>query len=596
MNIVRIYRAFTDRVKCLPFGVLIAVILLLSLIPAVEVFSVLGDRWQGFFPSFGDENFYYAHVQTIAEGYYNDGNPYFFEHRFDPPLVLFGGAWLNALPLLLGIPFNAAVVINFILWSLAFAAVAYLLYKELAVSPWLSVAGVVIVYLQSYQHVFRPANLQPVYPFYFLFYLALARFMREQTKTNILLLALVSASTCYLYSFLWQAVAVTLGLLILYTLAKRDWPLFKAALLSSTIGGLLGLPAVLYPFWLSHASPYFWESIARFGLVYTHIPMAEIVYSGGWVGVILAFLALLYWRAPALRGREFYRLCLFISISGLGLWITQGSNALTGMLVETGEHVRILIFPWVLFVDIMLGSYLWRRRADLSFLVRTLSVAVIVVVTLVSLQYTYNRFAPFVAITEYRRDLWDEQQRYVKLFDWLQTHESSPVVIWSEPSSSITIALPVFTRHFDLYTIPGIWELVSEEEIRERYLVSQYFNNPTKDDLKENISVFLGRQDVHHIAKTREREIKVCRLLSAIAGDRNCGEPKTSLEILGEGFFDQLVQKFQGDIKPNITTYLKKYHVSYILKDNTLNSDWHPEALKAKRVYSDGRYELYRLP
>ena len=54
MNIVRIYRAFTDRVNRVPFGVLIAVILLLSLIPAVEVFSVLGDRWQGFFPSFGD--------------------------------------------------------------------------------------------------------------------------------------------------------------------------------------------------------------------------------------------------------------------------------------------------------------------------------------------------------------------------------------------------------------------------------------------------------------------------------------------------------------------------------------------------------------
>src|SRR3989344_3963233 len=286
----------TSYVKRLPIAVLLGIILLLSMIPAVEVVSVLGVTWQGFTPMFGDEGFYYAHVQTIAEGYYNDGNPYFFEHRFDPPLVIFGGAWLNALPLFLGLPFNAAMLINLVLWSLAFAAVAYLLYREFAVPPWISVAGVVALYMQCYPHIFRPANLQPVYPFYFLFYLALARFMREQSKTNILLLSAVSAYTFYLFSYLWQAVAVTLGLLVLYALVRRDWQLFKAAMLSSTIGGLLGLPAVLYPFWLSHASPHFWESIARFGLVYTHIPMAEIVYSGGWVGVILAFLLLLYWR------------------------------------------------------------------------------------------------------------------------------------------------------------------------------------------------------------------------------------------------------------------------------------------------------------
>jgi len=586
----------TSQLKRLPIAVLLGIILLLSMIPAVEVASVLGVKWQGFTPMFGDEGFYYAHVQTIAEGYYNDGNPYFFEHRFDPPLVIFGGAWLNALPLFLGLPFNAAMLINLVLWSLAFAAVAYLLYREFAVPPWISVAGVVALYMQCYPHIFRPANLQPVYPFYFLFYLALARFMRKQSKTNILLLSAVSASTFYLFSYLWQAVAVTLGLLVLYALVRRDWQFFKSALITTVLSGILGLPAVLYTFWLSHTSPYFWESIARFGLVYTRIPMAEILYSGGWIGAILALLAVLYWRSPALRTREFRRLCLFAAVGGLGLWITQGSNALTGILVETGEHVRMLILPWVLFVTVMLGSYLWRRRADLALPVRALSVAAIGILALASAYYTQYYFMSFVAMPESRRDAWIEEQNFTKPFEWLQAHEQSAVVVWSDPRDEITSTLPIFTRHFTLYTPIGMWHLVSTKELIERYLVSQYFNNPTAADLQSDMGAYLGRQDVFHRAKTIERKAKLCRFFFFWDKARDCGATPTSAELLGDPFFNSLARTFTDDIQPQIKSYLRKYHVSYILKDVILNPNWHPEELRAKLVYSDGRYELYRLP
>ncbi len=580
----------------LPFAVLLGVVLLLSMVPVVEVVSVLGVGWQGFTPMFGDEGFYYAHVQTIAEGYYNDGNPYFFEHRFDPPLVIFGGAWLNALPLLAGLPFNAAMLINFILWSFAFAAAAYLLYREFAVPRWLCVAGVVLLYLQSYAHIFRPANLQPVYPFYFLFYLALARLLREQSRTNIVLLGLVSASTFYLYSYLWQVVVVTLGLLVLYALVRREWSLFKGVLYSSLLGGLLGLPAVLYTFWLSHTSPYFWESIARFGLVYTHIPMAEIVYSGGWIGAILVFLAVLYWRAPLLRTGEFRRLCLFVVAGGLGLWITQGSNALTGILVETGEHVRILILPWVLFVTVMLGTHLWKQRADLGLSMRTFSAVALGIFALASAYYTQYYFLSFAAIPDSRRDAWALEQNFAKPFEWLQTHEQSPVVVWSDPQDEITSTLPIFTRHFTLYTPIGMWHLISEEELHERYLVSQYFNNPTVTDFKSDIGAYLGRQDVFHIQKTIERRIKICKIVYFFDKTHDCGVAQTSIELKGEEFFAGLKKKFAGDIKPHIKDYLRKYHVSYILKDVVKNKEWQPQTLGAVKVWDDGRYELYRLP
>lgn len=578
-----------------PIKVLVGIVLALSLVPLVQVFFVLGDDWQGLPPAFTDEGFYYAHIQTIAEGYYKDGNPYFFEHRFDAPLVLFAGAWINALPLLAGIPFTAAMFINFVLWGLAFAAVAYVLYREFLTPPWVSVAGVVLLYLESYAHIFRPVNLQPVYPFYFLFYLALARLMHNQSRTNILLLAAAVASTCYLFSYLWQVVAVTLGLLVLYAFARREWALCKAALLSSFLGGLLGLPAILYTLWLSHASPFFWESIARFGLVYTHIPVAEVLYSGGWIGVVLALLSLLYWCVPALRTSEFHRLCLFTTVSGLGLLITQGSNAFTGMLLETGEHVRLLILPWLLFITVILAAYLWRQRSVLALPTRTLAMLGVLVLALVSARYTYERFLPFAFISELQGDQWKQEQSYAKPLQWLQEHEQDPVVVWSEPHSSIATLLPIFTRHFTLFASPGAWHLVPEQELQERYLVSQYVNNPTKDDFKADIGTYLGRQDVHHIAKTRERKIKICRLFTMVFGDKDCGVPQTSVEILGETFFDQLEKKFRSEIRPNISVYLQKYHVSYILRDVARDPHWDLGALNTKRVYDDGSYELYHL-
>jgi hypothetical protein len=77
--------------------------------------------------------------------------------------------------------------------------------------------------------------------------------------------------------------------------------------------------------------------------------------------------------------------------------------------------------------------------------------------------------------------------------------------------------------------------------------------------------------------------------------NKNCGILLTPAELLGDKFFANLEQEFQTDIKPNIKMYLKKYHVSYILKDDILDPQYHPEKLGAMRVYNDGRFEIYRV-
>jgi hypothetical protein len=573
------------------------IVLVLTFVPVLDTFLALGNAWQGIPPTFLDEPLYFAHMHAIGEGYLNDGNPYFFEHRYDPPLVIFGGAWLNALPLFAGVPFNVTLMINFVIWSLAFAVLLYWLFRELLVSQWIAVFGTVLLYMQSYVRVWRPANLQTVYPFYFLFYIALIRLVREQSRRNIFLLATATGISFYLYAYLWQIAVITLGLLFLYALVRKNRPLMKATFLSSLIGGIIGLPILLYTFWLSHSSPYFWESLGRLGLVNTHLPMAEVIYSGGLVGITLIFLAILYWSTQAFReDREFLLLCLFFCLSGFGLWIMEGSNLITGKLFEIGEHIRILILLWLGFASVILGSFLWKRRTELTRGVRALSFIIVMIGVGTTLYYTYYyNFGPLIKI-ETNREFWLTEQSYAKPFAWLDNAEKGPVVVWSNPHDTFSGLLPIFTKHFTVFVTAGMWHLVPEGEIRERYLVSQYFNNPTADDLHSDRGTYLGRQDLFHNAKTIERGVKICRILYFWDVRKDCGAISTSEDLLGKDFFVNLEQQFTNDIKPNIRTYLKKYHVSYIVKNMKLESQMRPETLGATLVYSDGLFEIYRLP
>ncbi|MFZ1075046.1 MAG: hypothetical protein WAN50_01600 [Minisyncoccia bacterium] len=580
-----------------PAVALAVIILALTALPALDIFLVLGNSWHGILPNFSDElNF--ARVHTIGEGHLTDGNAYYFEHRNGPPLVVFGGAWLNALPLFAGVPFNTALYINFIIWSLLFAAAVYWLFRELGVPRWANVFGTLLLYLEGYVHVWRPANLQPVYPFFFLFYVALARLIREQSRKNIALLALVIGVSFYVFAYLWQIAGITLLLFLLYALSRKNWALAKAIAVSGCIGGIIGLPIPVYMLWLSNASPYFWQSMGRLGLVNTHLPMAEVIYSGGWVGVILAFMAILAWRVCRLReDADFRRLNVFVWISGLGLWVMQGSNLFTGKLLETGEHVRPFILLWLIFVTVGIGVFLWSRRALFSKRMRGFVGIMLGILSVANAYYIYDVFSPVISPNIFRGQ-WQTEQQYAGPFAWLDENVQDPTVIWSDPHNPLAADLPIFTKHFTLDAYWGMLELAHDSEIRERYLVSQYFNNPTLADLKSlpEMSLYLGRHDLPHEAETINRGVKICQMLFFWNKNKNCGTLVTPQEVLGDKFFSDMETEFQTDIKPNIKAYLKKYHVTYILKDDVLDPTYQPEELGAVRVYADSRFEIYRLP
>ena len=492
-----------------PTLVLLAIVLTLSLLPVLDVYLILRDSWQGILPSFSDDTLYRARIQNVAEGHLTGGNPYLLEHVDDPPLVIFGGVWINAIPQLLGLPENVALLFNFILWSLLFALSLQYLFRAVAVPEWMSVVGTVLVYLQSYQHVIRPANLQTVYPFFFLLYYALWNVLCQQSRKNVLFLGIIFGTTFYLYSYLWQTAIITLTLLFLYALMRKNWPLLRAALWATGVGVVIGLPMLLYALWLSYSSPYFWESVYRLGLVNTHLPMAEVMYSGAWIGVVLVLLAVLYWRVQLFReDRSFARLILFFTVSGLGLWTMQGSNLVTGKLLETGEHLSLLIQPWLFFATISIGVFVWGRRTQISKELRVCSAVMIVLLLGVSGYYAYPRFSRFLP-ANVDRGAWHTQQLYAKPLTWLDETEKNPVVVWSNPHNYLAAMVPTLTKHFSLYAQPATFELVSEAEIRERYLVSEYYDNPTLADLKSEEEMSLAKRKEKGDLEAKKKLIEI---------------------------------------------------------------------------------------
>ncbi len=575
---------------------LCAIAALLALIPVFNIWRVLGAQWQGVIPGYGDEVLYYNQIHEIADGHFWYGNQYLIEHAGGPPSVIFAGHWLAALPLWLGFPFVPAMYFNDVLWSIIFVLLGYWLLRELSLPKIWSAFGSLFSYLTCYGLMLRPSSRQEVYPFFLLFYIALLRFFKKPEEwSSIIFLGLATGATFYVFSYLWQTVVITLGLVALYALYIRAWPLLRSTLLASALGGAIGLPSLLYMLYLYKTYPYFLESVARFGLVDTHIPMAEVIYSGGWIGVLLALIAFVYWRIPALRGdNRFLFVAGFTAFTGLGLWIMQGSNLITGKLLETGEHIRTFIGSWLPLAGVPLVWVLWQKRSSLRGWDRVVVVAGIVVLLFASLIFVDRYFYSYIDVAHFA-PLWKEEQSYAAPLQWVDNQQKEPVVIWNGMHSGLAAYIPTLSRDYVLYSAGALYTLTSNQEIQERYLVASYFDNPSIEDLKNNLSEYVGRQDAFHRAKSIERGIKICRIIFYFDRAHDCGVPPTSIELMGEPFFAGLEKKFTDDIRPHIKTYLQKYHVSYIIKDTVFEPQMKPESLGAKKVWSDDRYEIYRL-
>jgi hypothetical protein len=189
----------------------------------------------------------------------------------------------------------------------------------------------------------------------------------------------------------------------------------------------------------------------------------------------------------------------------------------------------------------------------------------------------------------------DNDRRPNDALNWLEQVEGEPVVVWADLRSVINGFVPALTKHYVLFEKGGTLHLVSSQEVEERYLVSNYFNQLSLDDIKKDFAIYAGSGNAIHPYKIHNRKVALCRLIRLNLVGVNCGQETDALALKGEKYFIYLYNKYKNEILPNIDYYLKKYHVAYFVRDRQINNDIVLKQIGLKLVYTDANFDIYKI-
>ena len=334
--------------------------------------------------------------------------------------------------------------------------------------------------------------------------------------------------------------------------------------------------------------------MARIGLVNTHLPTALSVYDSGMIISLLLLWALFFIWLPSLKDDGEYKNAFsFVSIIGISLIVVLFSNVITGKELEISNHIERFVTIWISIALLLhvwfvmkykseVYAVRWYKRGSIAFLF-ALSSAVF-------LHFLISDFAV--------RDILQTDvvspQVYADTLNWLNSNAPKESVIWS--NGGIGFYMPIFTSNFQLFNAAGGLHLMSSKELEERYLVSHYFDNLEFSDIERDFREYAGVGNSIHQYKTFNRKVKICKLLHLSVLGVDCGQETDAVSFKGEKYFADLYNQYKNTIQPNILGELKKFNVTYIVKDNESGNAFAPEKISHTRLlWENSRFKIYRL-
>ena len=573
----------------------LGILFFLSLVPVFSAFFAGGSTDDAARASYYDI-YYSAMVREAVNGHPLMGNPYYYEHRGGIAPAFLLPFWLSAVPQALGLSQSHSAIFNFTFWSLIFGLILYSLFVRLGLSPPWSAMGTVLCYLQVYFLLLRPVSMQVVYPFFLLFMFAFVVWWQKPSWFNNIFLIIATAVTFYDYTYLWQVITVFLGLSFCSLLIMRDWPRVRATLLVGLGTALLIIPMVYLTLLQIH-DPYYWESMMRIGLGKTHLPAGEAVWGGMR---ILAFAILTFsiwkWIVQKEEGTERTFFVLQYMLLGVAIEIASVSNVVTGMDLETASHMARFVSLWLAMGIVAALYVVWNARERLRLLHPLKNIILFALFVFVGASTLAYATSPldFFKFNEVRTRIKIEQS-YLPALEWIDQHESAPQVIWTDPRAVLLQLIPIYTKHYVLFSPGGGLQLVSSDETQERYLTAGSLSRLTQGQISEDVWKYSGVGFAVDIPNTINRKVKICRALRLSALGFSCGN-LIDAQTLNAALYAGMYQRYNEDIKPDLQEELKKFHVAYIMKDILNDTQFHPELLKnIKLVYSDGRFLIYKV-
>jgi len=552
-----------------PLVISICVSAVLAVLPFILIFFSAGGNYPKLpVEVVSDSMYYYSRAADIAKGNIFIGNPYIKENKTEVSPAFFVADWLWAVPLFLGFGIQTSIIINQIFWFLIFGIFLYYLFKFFDVKEKYIHWAVSFVILSVYWYLSRPVAMQVIYPVFLLWLVSFGAYLKNpKSRKNIILLGIATALSGYIYTYLAQIIFVAFCIALIASFFPR-FKEYRFLWFSATIAGLLSIPFLLYT-WKQVHHPFYFETMARIGLVHTNmIGTPAVLYSF----LILLSLLLVYLHRDKFSNAELY---LVVSFS-LGLIIATLSNVFTGVDLETALHIGRFTEVWI---AVMFIVFFQKVRGGLFWLYAVLAVS-----------FFLLQIQPWGNIPAVARSHMLSKEPYIETLNWLKNNTPEESVILADDSLSGFI--PLFTSDYVLFHPHASLQIDSDMAVQDRYLSSRILGDLSVQDIKNDMPKYAGNGLSTHRYMVYNRNVKVCKLLRFNLFGKNCGEIQTSASFAGEKYFTDMKDRYDV-FKKTPLSILQKYNVSYIILDKQ-NDRWKLPIL-LKLEWSNDRFAIYKL-
>lgn len=554
----------------------ICISILFAVVPFVIIFFMSSGNYPKLPVEIMDDSaYYYSRAVEISEGNFFVGNPYILENKDELSPSFFVGDWFWSIPLVLGFSIQTSIIINQIFWFIIFGIFLYYIFLLFGLEKKYISWAISFVFLFIYWYLARPVAMQVIYPVFLIWITSLILYLKEpESKRNMLFLFFSTTVSIYVYTYLAQIIFVTFSIILLSTFFQ----IFKKYrhLWFVSIGIFFASVPFVYYTWKQIHHPLYFETLYRIGLVNTHmLGTPALIYTS----VLLLGLLLLYFFRNKFSNHEL----LVISSVSFGLFLATISNIFTGKDLETAVHVGRFIELWVALLLCLFIQKSWGDFKDWNFYKLILFLMYVLFV----ISFFMFHFRVWTNIDS---GLLINEEYYAPL-EWLRNNTPVDSVVFANDRFSSYI--PITTHNYVLFNPNALLQLDSDQDIKDRYLLSRIFKNLSTEDIKKDMRKYAGAGYTAHRHMVYNRNVKLCRLLHLDLLGKDCGQFETQYSLMGEEYFSDMKRQYDLFKKNPINT-LKKYNVFYIVVDKN-NDIWQlPKDLKL--VWTDGRFEIFVLP
>jgi len=336
---------------------------------------------------------------------------------------------------------------------------------------------------------------------------------------------------------------------------------------------VLSIPFLLYT-WKQINHPFYFETLARIGLVETHmIGSAAVFYL-----LIIVLLAGIVWFQKDSYSKE--ELAVFVLV-GAGLFVATISNVVSGKDLEVAVHIGRFVELWIALVFVVVLSRIVDsgEKNKVVYVILGLLCLCVVRIGLVQVN-VWKRF---------NQNLLNEQ-RYSAVLSWLRENTPPDSVVLT--NDRLAAYIPVETNNYVLFAPNSLLYLSSDTEVEQRYLLSRVFVDLPIEEIKREIRKYAGAGHTAHAHMVHNRAVKICRLVTVGSWENRCGEYTNQYALKGESYFGGL-EVDHIYMKVHYTNELKKFNVSYVVVDRK-NDTWDiPRDLLL--VWKKDSFEIYRV-